>query len=81
MTQEITGFFIVETHVLNTTDTFRSEPEVEELWDALVSRLNAAVQWALKSEVDPNEFLKVKEYLIAFTMTLEVSWFEVLERT
>lgn len=73
LTQEITGFFIVETHVLRTTGAFRSESEIEELWDALVSRLSAGLQWALKSEVDPNEFLKVKECLIGFIITLEVS--------
>ena len=72
LTQEITGFFIIESHVLQTTGTFRSEAEVEELWDALVSRLSAGLQWALRSEVDPNEFLKVKECLIGFIMTLEV---------
>jgi exocyst complex component 6 len=48
---------------------------VEELWDALVSRLSAGLQWALQSEADPNEFLKVKECLIGFIMTLEVSYF------
>jgi exocyst complex component 6 len=72
LTQEITGFFIVETYVLQTTGTFRSESEVEELWDALLSRLSTGLQWALKSETDPNEFLKVKECLIGFIMTLEV---------
>jgi hypothetical protein len=73
LTQEITGFFIIEWHVLQTTGTFRSESEVEELWDALVARLSAGLQWALKNETDPNEFLKVKECLIGFIMTLEVS--------
>ena len=48
---------------------------MEELWDALVSRLSAGLQWALQSEADPNEFLKVKECLIGFIMTLEVSYF------
>ena len=38
VTQEIVGFFIIETHVLNTTGNFRSERDVEELWDALVGR-------------------------------------------
>ncbi|KAF7985236.1 hypothetical protein HWV62_7888 [Athelia sp. TMB] len=70
-TQEITGYFIIETHVLNTTGGFRSQADLEDLWDALVARLSAGLQWALKSEVDPNEFLKVKECLIGFIMTLE----------
>lgn len=72
-TGEICGFFIVETHVLNTTGTFRSAREVEELWDALVARLSRAVEDALRMEKDPDVFLRVKECLIAFIMTLEVN--------
>lgn len=58
---------------MNTTGSFRAESELEELWDAIVARLSAGLQWSLKSEVDPNEFLRIKECLIGFTMTLEVS--------
>jgi exocyst complex component 6 len=72
LTQEISGFFIIETHVLNTTGDFRSEMEVEELWDALVGRLCVAVESTLRTETDPDVFLKVKECLIGFIMTLEV---------
>jgi hypothetical protein len=61
----------VESHVLATTD-FRSEREVEELWDALVKRLTVSVEDALRTETDPDTFLRVKETLIAFIMTLEV---------
>ena len=73
LTQEISGFFIIETHVLNTTGDFRSEMEVEELWDSLMGRLCVAVESALRTETDPDVFLKVKECLIGFIMTLEVS--------
>lgn len=72
VTQEISGFFIVETHVLETTGTFRSEREVEELWEGVVSRLTIAVQSSLRAESDPDSFLRVKECLIGFIMTLEV---------
>ncbi|KAI0068510.1 exocyst complex component sec15 subunit [Artomyces pyxidatus] len=71
LTEEITGFFIIESHVLNTTGSFRSEREVEELWDALVERLTQAVEYALKNEADPESYLRVKEVLMAFIMTLE----------
>lgn len=73
VTQEIVGFFIIETHVLNTTGSFRSERDVEELWDALLGRLSAAVERALQRETDADSYLRVKEGLIAFVMTLEVS--------
>ena len=73
VTQEIVGFFIIETHVLNTTGTFRSERDVEELWDALLGRLSSATDRALNRETDADSYLRVKEGLIAFVMTLEVS--------
>ncbi|KAJ7284017.1 rsec15 [Mycena rebaudengoi] len=69
---EISGFFIVETHVLQTTGNFRSERDVEELWDALVIRLTSAIDGALRVETDPDSFLSTKECLIGFIMTLEV---------
>lgn len=73
ITQEIVGYFIIETHVLNTTGSFRSEREVEDLWDALISRLSNAVADALRNEKDPDTYLKVKESLLGSVMTLEVS--------
>ncbi|EKM59243.1 uncharacterized protein PHACADRAFT_136668 [Phanerochaete carnosa HHB-10118-sp] len=71
VTQEIVGFFIIETHVLNTTGTFRSERDVEELWDALLGRLSSAADRALSRETEADSYLRVKEGLIAFVMTLE----------
>ncbi|KAK7695756.1 hypothetical protein QCA50_000393 [Cerrena zonata] len=71
ITQEIVGFFIIENHVLSTTGSFRSERDVEELWDALVKRLNSAVEYSLRSENEPDTYLAVKEVLLGFVMTLE----------
>lgn len=70
--QEISGFFIVENYVLKTAGTFRSPRDVEELWDTLVKGLTAGVEQALSPESDPDVFLKTKECLISFLMTLEV---------
>ena len=66
------GFFIIENHVLDTTGTFRSERDVEELWEGVISRMGAAVEGALRNETDPDAYLRVKESLIGFIMTLEV---------
>ncbi|KAI0368063.1 rsec15 [Pilatotrama ljubarskyi] len=71
ITQEIVGYFIVENHVLNTTGSFRSEREVEDLWDALINRLSKAVEDALRNEKDPDTYLKVKEALLGSVMALE----------
>ena len=70
--QEISGFFIVESHVLESAGTFRSPQDVEELWDTLVKGLTAGVERALSTESEPDVFLKTKECLIGFLMTLEV---------
>ncbi|KAG9317484.1 exocyst complex subunit Sec15-like-domain-containing protein [Chiua virens] len=69
--EEICGFFIIESHVLETTSGFRSEREVEELWDAVVSRLSSAIGSALVEQKDPDTFLRVKECLTTFVLTLE----------
>ena len=58
--------------MLETTGSFRSERDVEELWEALVLRLTTAVESALRTETDPEAFLRVKECLIGFMTTLEV---------
>ncbi|KAG6879204.1 hypothetical protein C0992_004443 [Termitomyces sp. T32_za158] len=73
LTQEISGFFIVETHVLETTTSFRSERDVEELWDSLVAGLTSSITNALQTEKNPDEYLRVKECLLSFIMTLETS--------
>lgn len=72
LTQEISGFCIVETHVLETTNSFRSERDVEELWDSLVAGLTSSITNALQTEKSPDEYFRVKECLLSFIMTLEV---------
>ncbi|KZT72537.1 exocyst complex subunit Sec15-like protein [Daedalea quercina L-15889] len=71
VTEEVVGFFIIETHVLNTTGSFRSPREVEDLWDALLRRIGNAVDTALKNVSDADSYLGVKECLLSFIMTLE----------
>ena len=74
LTQEITGFFIAETHVLQNTRGFRSQREVDELWEGVLERLKSSVASELETEFDPDVFLRVKECLLAFTVTMEVGY-------
>ncbi|KAF7301857.1 Rsec15 protein [Mycena indigotica] len=76
--QEISGFFIIETHVLQTTGNFRSERDVEELWDSVLARLTTGIDYALRTETDPDSFLAVKESLLSFIVTLESSNYSTL---
>lgn len=80
MIQEISGFFIVESYVLETAGIFRSSRDVEELWDSFVGRLTSAIECALETETDPESHLKVKESLSNFKMIVEVcSWLNVIK--
>ena len=72
LTHAITGFFIIEREVIQTTRNFRSERDLEELWVNVTSRLSSAIEEALRLETDPEVFLHVKENLLAFILTLEV---------
>ncbi|KAH9960410.1 exocyst complex component sec15 subunit [Russula dissimulans] len=71
LTEQIIGFFIIESHVLQTTGSFRSKAEVEELWDAIAARLEEAVDGALRNVTEPDSYLGAKETLIALILTLE----------
>lgn len=72
LTQEITGFFIIENHVLRTTEFFRNEENIEELWESVLEKLSGSVRIALAAETDIDNFARMKESLSAFKMTLEV---------
>lgn len=72
LTEDIIGFFIIENHVLRTTRSFRSQREVEELWDVVVSRLVQVVQAILRNEGDVDTFLGCKDVILSFIQTLEV---------
>ena len=72
LTQEISGFFIVESHVLETTGSFRSSRDVEELWEGIAVALTTAIENSLRTEMEAESFLKVKENLLTFIMTLGV---------
>ena len=72
LTQEISGFFIVESHVLETTGSFRSLRDVEELWEGIAVALTTAIENALRREMEAENYLKVKENLLTFIMTLGV---------
>ena len=60
-------------HVRANTRGFRSERDIDELWDGVITRLGEAVKTSLDSQTDPDVFLKTKETILGFITTLEVS--------
>ncbi len=71
--EEIVGFFLIESHVLKTTNSFRSEQDVEDLWDGMCERVVRIVDEGLAGCEDPEVFLGTKFKVLTFVQTLEVS--------
>lgn len=71
--QELVGFFIIEAHVLRTVADFRSQRDVDDLWDDMCQRIIDIVGRGLKDCGDLNVFLESKSNILLFVQTLEVS--------
>ncbi|KAK4699775.1 exocyst complex component 6, partial [Phenoliferia sp. Uapishka_3] len=71
--EEIVGFFLIESHVLKTTtNSFRSEQDVEDLWDGMCERVVRIVDEGLGGCEDPEVFLGTKFKVLTFVQTLEI---------
>ena len=71
--QELVGFFIIESHVLRTMPDFRSQRDVDELWDEMCRRIVEVMGQGLKGCSEPEIFLESKTNVLLFVQTLEVS--------
>jgi hypothetical protein len=71
--EDIVGFFLIESHVLRTTDSFRSEQDVEDLWDEMCDRVVEIVDQGLAACQEAEVFLGTKFKILTFVQTLEVS--------
>ncbi|GAA5885896.1 hypothetical protein JCM3774_002257, partial [Rhodotorula dairenensis] len=69
--EEIVGFFLIESHVLRTTDSFRSEQDVEALWDEMCDRVVSIVDRGLAECQEADVFLGTKFKILTFVQTLE----------
>jgi len=76
--EEIVGFFLIESHVLKTTNNFRSEQDVESLWEHMCEQIVELVdQSFLKDQQDPEIFLETKFKILTFVQTLQGYGFTV----
>ncbi|KAL1933631.1 hypothetical protein VTP01DRAFT_7721, partial [Rhizomucor pusillus] len=69
--QDIVGFFIIEHIILHNTQDFRSQSEVDALWEMVTRRIILVVSESLKGCRDPELFLRIKFSLLMFIQTLE----------
>lgn len=70
--QELVGFFIIEAHVLRTVPDFRSQRDVDDLWDEMCRRIISIVGLGLKGCSKLEVFLESKKHILMFVQTLEV---------
>ncbi|CAO1614166.1 unnamed protein product [Sympodiomycopsis kandeliae] len=76
--EEVVGFFLVEHHVLDTCPTgFRSEQEVDDLWDDMCERVVDIVSIGLRDCRDTRVFVGTKSVVQTFIQTLEGYSFSV----
>ncbi|GAA5949792.1 hypothetical protein JCM3765_007693 [Sporobolomyces pararoseus] len=59
--EEIVGFFIIEAHVLKTTTNFRSEQDVESLWEQMCDKLISLVETTKSSSSTSTEAVEKKK--------------------
>lgn len=70
--EEVVGFFLVEHHVLQTAPAgWRSEQDVDDLWDTFCDRVVNLVRTGLQETTDTNVFVTTKNSIILFIQTLE----------
>ncbi|RSH87449.1 hypothetical protein EHS25_003359 [Saitozyma podzolica] len=70
--QELVGFFIIEAHVLRSMPDFRSQRDVDELWDTMCRRMVEVMGQGLKGCSAPEDY----EYNVTELNGLLITLFE-----
>ncbi|XP_061566421.1 exocyst complex component 6B isoform X2 [Cololabis saira] len=74
---QIVGFFVVEDHVLHTTQGLVNRAYVEELWELALSKIVAALRTHTSYCDDPDLVLDLKTLIVLFADTLQGYGFPV----
>ncbi|KAM9500134.1 exocyst complex component 6B isoform 2-T2 [Clarias gariepinus] len=74
---QIVGFFVVEDHILHTTQGLVNRAYVEELWELALSKSIAALRTHSSYCTDPDLILDLKSLIVLFADTLQVYGFPV----
>lgn len=70
--QEVVGYFVVEHHVLYTTPPgFRTEVQVEDVWETMCERVVDIVGYGLRDCRDARVYIEAKNAVQTFIRTLE----------
>ncbi|KAK3567718.1 hypothetical protein QTP86_022680, partial [Hemibagrus guttatus] len=74
---QIVGFFVVEDHILHTTQGLVNRAYVEELWELALSKSIAALRTHSSYCTDPDLILDLKSLIVLFADTLQGYGFPV----
>ncbi|GAA6104326.1 exocyst complex component 6B isoform X1 [Tachysurus ichikawai] len=74
---QIVGFFVVEDHILHTTQGLVNRAYVEELWELALSKTIAALRTHSSYCTDPDLILDLKSLIVLFADTLQGYGFPV----
>ncbi|XP_077084340.1 exocyst complex component 6B isoform X3 [Siphateles boraxobius] len=74
---QIVGFFVVEDHILHTTQGLVNRAYVEELWELSLSKTIAALRTHSSYCTDPDLILDLKNLIVLFADTLQGYGFPV----
>nr|CAG8441077.1 15646_t:CDS:10 [Entrophospora candida] len=79
--QDVIGFFIIERTIVYSTQNFRSQTDVDNLWNTVMIKVVKIVSDSLGDCHDPDLFLRIKLALFTFIQTLEDYEYNVLSFT
>ncbi|XP_030046821.1 exocyst complex component 6B isoform X2 [Microcaecilia unicolor] len=74
---QIVGFFVVEDHILHTTQGLVNQAYIDELWEMALSKTIAALRTHSSYCSDPNLVLDLKNLIVHFADTLQGYGFPV----
>ncbi|XP_014344915.1 exocyst complex component 6B isoform X1 [Latimeria chalumnae] len=74
---QIVGFFVVEDHILHTTQGLVNRAYIDELWEMALSKTMAALRTHSSYCTDPNLVLDLKNLIVLFADTLQGYGFPV----
>ncbi|XP_038649064.1 exocyst complex component 6B isoform X6 [Scyliorhinus canicula] len=74
---QIVGFFVVEDHILHTTQGLVNRAYIDQLWELAVSKTMSALRTHSSYCSDPNLVLDLKNLLVLFADTLQGYGFPV----
>jgi hypothetical protein len=71
--QDVAGFFVIEHVIVQVAVNFRSQADLDNLWDDVTAKVGKAIADSLRECSDTAIFGQIKQSLMVFMQTLEVS--------